>query len=51
MIDNLLHLIGICPDSFNHFNIVGFISTNYSELKHIWLRYGKILYLGIKIKL
>ena len=33
MIDNLFHLIGICPDSFSHFNIIGFISEYKSVPK------------------
>jgi len=38
MIDNLFHLIGICPDSFSHFNVIGFVSTHYIELKNIFWR-------------
>ncbi len=29
----ILHLIGICPDSFSHVDTLDFLISNYSELK------------------
>ena len=31
----VLHIIGLCPDSFAHFDLIDFIVANYENLTYI----------------
>ena len=32
MVDFLLHIIGLCPDSISHFDIMDFVVANYNAI-------------------
>ena len=38
MIESILHLLGICPDSFSHYDAIDFIVCNFNELKSLFWR-------------
>lgn len=35
MMHEVLHIIGLCPDSFAHFNLMDLIVANYENLTYI----------------
>lgn len=35
--ETILHILGLCPDSMSHFNILTFLSYYYNQLQQMFI--------------